>query len=1342
MTKFLRKTLLAVLMALCGLAIMTVFAFTTACTPDEASAHTITFVENGGTEVEDITAKAGDTITPPQDPTYAGREFAGWYLEEDCSGERQTLPEVMPDEDVTYYAKWTVLPQITLNLDGGQLDGVTGTTLGLKAGEDVYAFMQQYVPTKNGYRFGAWYYGSIPLVENVPMPASGLELTAKWKVPYTVKVKKYDFLKYEYNEDPSLQKTEYEYDGTVVSGLDYQLENYTVNETYTKPVTVEDGAGVVLEIYVASQYTAYIDAFGGSDAIFLLATDPDHLILQRTGLGGEEGLDRVQSTSFDSQTGLFTFDTGKGFKLEGILAGSYEEYDIFYYFMDTVEQKFNNYNGGPETLEIKGPDEVIYTDAQNKTTTGGYKVSLTSGRFVFVADGQEKFEFVLAYKDGEMYFRLSDGIVGAYMAVTSSGYMLMYFDGFGGIVYVDSGDNQLEMTYDVVGENTVYINEVELTVRLAPTPELGDVLDGMLRFQDGYQGEYSDNAGNKLTLDGFDGATLTQSSSQTKGTYEIVYDDSWYAWFQGQTSVVASQVSDVNMVLVFTDDKDAQTSWLLDFTFGDDNEILTRTFKKYDPATYDPIPGAYYLTNNFTLYGTQFTVTKTTSETDSTPAFLYVRTDATADLWYGRYSESYSRVVYTLCGQGEFAKSGNVWTLSIDETTLKFNNFDADKNTVDFAGEELDESAAVVFFDNENGKLTVDAAGEATYTPKSGEAKKVEYEVTETGLLNVFVFEGLPASVSSVYGLFEYDYGEGAQKPAESKVYDLTGKVYEYVQYSYPSDGSEPTAITTKLVVCDNTHVFLGLQFSSTSSDGSEEIYMYYIIMGGVTAVAEKTGEYNFVMDDTVYWSTLDMISGSAQLLEEYGQFRYKVDEDQKTFLFYDGMEYNLTGPNGGSFVSDGYGNATLIVRNALGRSTTYEGVYGKVGYLIEFDYGESNDYYLLKPDDFENPESYTFIDTEEADLIGTLEEVYFVGAQPYYGNSAMFLDGNGGVWFEEVYSAVEDGKTVTKVNDYYGSYVMTDNAVEIEGVTNYMFLEVQLEFNGGGSRTVALLLTLRGETYYYMGYYVVRDDASMGDYNLYDDEGNNIGLVQGSDGYNSDDAMIFIEEGNVLEYGYMSRGNIDSSSYNSAPKFTSDVNGNVVLFTSYDENGAASKQYVFDLQQDGETLKAVYRSLYYGTVAEYKNGALTGRYMTLDGHGNAELFDKENNSVAKGVYSVKSTSSSGSTVYYQFTATDADFVFITQTVQVSSSSSARCFVSYDESDYKMLVNSDWSVLYIDGYCYGMYVDKYGNIFAGEYVHLSGDYYYLYYRNQRLYFKVDAQNGTFSVVTADEAEGH
>ena len=68
---------------------------------------TITFDSKGGSAVDSITINKGTELILPQDPTYAGYTFKGWY----DINETPIHNNVLLDEDTTLYAKWEKIPE-------------------------------------------------------------------------------------------------------------------------------------------------------------------------------------------------------------------------------------------------------------------------------------------------------------------------------------------------------------------------------------------------------------------------------------------------------------------------------------------------------------------------------------------------------------------------------------------------------------------------------------------------------------------------------------------------------------------------------------------------------------------------------------------------------------------------------------------------------------------------------------------------------------------------------------------------------------------------------------------------------------------------------------------------------------------------------------------------------------------------------------------------------------------------------------------------------------------------------------------------------------------------------
>ena len=124
------------------------------------STYTISFDTDGGSYIAAITAKAGDAIEKPADPTKSGYTFDGWSEE---------FPTAMPDHDMTLKAKWKAIQyKITFDtLGGSAVDPIEA--------ESGASLTRPDDPEKDHYAFVDWH----PAFPGT-MPAKDLELTASW----------------------------------------------------------------------------------------------------------------------------------------------------------------------------------------------------------------------------------------------------------------------------------------------------------------------------------------------------------------------------------------------------------------------------------------------------------------------------------------------------------------------------------------------------------------------------------------------------------------------------------------------------------------------------------------------------------------------------------------------------------------------------------------------------------------------------------------------------------------------------------------------------------------------------------------------------------------------------------------------------------------------------------------------------------------------------------------------------------------------------------------------------------------------------------------------------------
>ncbi len=136
---------------------------------------TISFEENGGSAVDDITQESGSAVLAPAAPSRTGYTFVGWFS--DVALTTAYTFGTMPSSNLTLYAKWQINQYtMTFSVDGGTT--VTAIT------QDFNTAVTPPTTTKTGYTFVNWY--TEAALTNVytfgNMPAQNLTLYAKWQI--------------------------------------------------------------------------------------------------------------------------------------------------------------------------------------------------------------------------------------------------------------------------------------------------------------------------------------------------------------------------------------------------------------------------------------------------------------------------------------------------------------------------------------------------------------------------------------------------------------------------------------------------------------------------------------------------------------------------------------------------------------------------------------------------------------------------------------------------------------------------------------------------------------------------------------------------------------------------------------------------------------------------------------------------------------------------------------------------------------------------------------------------------------------------------------------------------
>ncbi len=148
----------------------------------------ITFDANGGTEVENIEKKYGESIEELPETSQTGYRFDGWYTEK-TGGTKVSEPYAVPTEGTTLYAHWIpeshTVTYVTLNDDGTES---VHTSITKDTGATIEA---PKAPSKPGYTFVGWLNAETNEIEDAPttMPVKDAKYIAQWKInnySYTV----------------------------------------------------------------------------------------------------------------------------------------------------------------------------------------------------------------------------------------------------------------------------------------------------------------------------------------------------------------------------------------------------------------------------------------------------------------------------------------------------------------------------------------------------------------------------------------------------------------------------------------------------------------------------------------------------------------------------------------------------------------------------------------------------------------------------------------------------------------------------------------------------------------------------------------------------------------------------------------------------------------------------------------------------------------------------------------------------------------------------------------------------------------------------------------------------
>ena len=154
----------------------------------EEKIFTVTFNTNGGNTVASKNVREGEKVTEPSIPTRNGYRFDGWFKDNTASTSVWNFSNDVVTANVTLYAKWTQIFNVTFDTDGGSEAPVLQTVAnGEKASKPtdptkykagLYSGTVQ--PEETKCTFAGWYNGNTEWDFATNVVTANITLTAKW----------------------------------------------------------------------------------------------------------------------------------------------------------------------------------------------------------------------------------------------------------------------------------------------------------------------------------------------------------------------------------------------------------------------------------------------------------------------------------------------------------------------------------------------------------------------------------------------------------------------------------------------------------------------------------------------------------------------------------------------------------------------------------------------------------------------------------------------------------------------------------------------------------------------------------------------------------------------------------------------------------------------------------------------------------------------------------------------------------------------------------------------------------------------------------------------------------
>ena len=1289
---------------------------------------TLSFETNGGTPIEAITGKAGEDISAklPVNPEREGYTFGGWYADEQLT-ESATLPTVMPEQNATFYAKWTAKQTATLTLNAGSGGTLNETSYSVYVGENIAAFLADKSPTpKQGLEFAGWYDGTTKLSDTRTMPASGITLTAKYNARYTVRV----FMQ---NVDGSYPQTAVERTGKAFYGepftytaeeqhyeIDSAEENvistsslgqnviftvhlarkiyfvsYLVNNPNStlSPISydVRYGATVTVEACAFEQegyhFAAWTLTSAESNSAYYkpgdsLTVDGDYFFYAQWDKGYTDifgGMDFVYIPHLQNGVAILermgvgekqgSYDKASSTFLfenggEEMLTGKIVG-ENFYYYKDTVEKTYRCYSDNDVTLEMKSRGVAVYT-VDGASIQGRYDVE-ENGLYVFSAENTQ-FVYRLESVENEVVFRIRGDEVGFYSpdaGLISDGVVLYYLNGFGEAVEFYE-TMELDATYSVSDESDFVV------YTLISTYYGHEVHSFDFRIVEGEA--VVDGVVTKGSFAVSDGLAETYhiytftNTGRVEGTplYLDGFGNGLYGDLSIQYTVHTARFYAYDSYGDATVINDLWVSFRVGGVEYKARPLYAGWELEYELIT-DGLFGAYKVRNGYEYNG----------ELRNAMIYVFAGTyEASTTEIYSNYAALFVQVdtesgvpLYQIVDENKIwkleADENNVYAFSKNKTRFRVVG-NGLAELVDAQYSDSNKPLSLVFFDDATGKLELGYDGIALYTGADGVEHEVEY-IRERAhgyfLISVITFPSINGH-SRVFAIME------------ESVYDENAIGYVKVPYAVEVteiyEQSQNSAV--RLIVYGEESFGLRLAAIGLLQEGAYN----YDLEGRVERIVGGNG-YHFTNYEQ-----------SKLFSNDYFEFDFEISEG-KFVKKNDTQTVEYQNPNGDKLTLNSRGVATYTVKG--GEAVIYQYTDYEYNDLIEdvlalYELTRDGEKLLVRIE-LESG-TFSFVNEDAVALLIDLDSMYGYMTGEALMLSYLFLDGEGVAYFFE--------------STGYVNFIYTGTYEKLEGQSNYTEYRISNVLYDYGEILNFTVQVVLEEMY------LVKDESQQGNFTV--DGG---GRISG-DGYGYYD-MIGIW--NVATYvdaqgrsfdGIMTVGTFDDSDYNvrtftAATAASERKTVEFILLSPLGGGtyGIADVLY-FDVQSDGET--AVLRNLAYGAFRLIDDGRPSDARLYLDGHGNAVCYDINGNTVSQGSYELTKIGENA----YRFVnnGNETEFIFTLYTTEDDSGSDGYIYeyAIYTETE-GAFVSDDWRYLQLDGYALALYIDKYGVATYGTYGYVT-----------------------------------